>query len=116
MSSVFIVYPHQLFELHLNAPSDSIFYLLEDPLYFCQFKFHKQKIVLHRASMKYFEASLHEKGSQVYYWDFTKLESYDELVSHLIIQEIKEIKYYDVTDDWLEQKITKAFSSFQICR
>lgn len=116
MYSVFFVYPHQLFDLHLNAPSDSIFYLLEDPLYFCQYKFHKQKIVLHRASMKYFEASLHEKGSQVNYWDFTKLESYDELVSHLIKNEIGEIKYYDVTDDWLEQKITKAFSSFQICR
>ncbi|MBC7390215.1 MAG: cryptochrome/photolyase family protein [Opitutaceae bacterium] len=116
MSFAFIVFPHQLFELHLNAPSGSRFFLLEDPLYFSQYKFHKQKLILHRASMKCFEGRLQEKGCEVHYWDFNRLESYNDLVAQLIKQEIRAIKYYNTTDDWLEQKILREFSGFQLQR
>ncbi len=117
MQNVFLIFPHQLFWAHLEEPVGSVFYIIEDPLYFSQYQFHKQKLVLHRASMKYFQASLIKQGFQVHYWDLQQLENYNNLVNDLIKRGIKEICYYNTTDDWLEQKIVKVFSTkFKIVR
>lgn len=42
-------------------------YLVEEHLYFNQYKFHKQKLVFHRASMKYYENYLKENKIRVNY-------------------------------------------------
>ena len=43
--------------------------LIEEFLFFRHYKFHKQKLVLHRASMKYYEGYLLENGVKVTYID-----------------------------------------------
>ncbi len=49
-----LVFPHQLFENHeLFEICDTVL-LIEEPLFFSQYPFHKKKIILHRASMKAF--------------------------------------------------------------
>jgi len=47
---MFLIYPTQLFPFDKSEISDG--YLVEDPLYFTRFKFHKLKLAYHRACMK----------------------------------------------------------------
>ena len=57
MSAVTLVYPHQLFDRHPALRDGQPLLLIEDPLYFggdprWPLAVHKQRLVLHRASMK----------------------------------------------------------------
>ena len=106
MNSVFFVFPHQLFKDITLLKQSSKVYLIEEYLFFNQYKFHKQKLVLHRASMKYYESYLRENGIKV---------SYIEAVSEqndirILLNELKTatIQYYDVCDNWLEKRIRKT--------
>ena len=49
-----IILPTQLFEETKLLSSVDKIYILEEPFYFTNLPFHKQKLVLHRASMKYY--------------------------------------------------------------
>ena len=60
-----LVLPHQLFEDHLEAPAGTTFVLVEHDLLFRQYRFHRQKLVLHRASMRRFAGRLRERGFDV---------------------------------------------------
>ena len=61
-----LIFPHQLFEDIELLTNGSEVYLIEEDLFFRQYKFHKQKIAFHRASMKayqkYLEDKLHTAG------------------------------------------------------
>ena len=50
--------------------------LIEEPLFFTQYDFHIQKLILHRASMKFYENYLKQKNILVEYFED---ESYLEL-------------------------------------
>ena len=50
MSKVALVFPHQLFKHADTLKHVETVYLVENELYFSQYKFHQQKNVLHRAS------------------------------------------------------------------
>lgn len=106
MPKVFLIFPHQLFEVHFTK-KEFDFHLLEEPLYFSQYLFHKQKLVLHRASMKYYAHSLEKKGREVRYWEEKELKGYEKLVHTLQHKGTEEVHYCTVSDDWLEQKIQK---------
>jgi deoxyribodipyrimidine photolyase-related protein len=51
MSDITLVFPHQLFEASPALQKDRAVWLVEESLFFTQYPFHQQKIVLHRASM-----------------------------------------------------------------
>ncbi len=60
-----VLFPHQLFERKpLRPPADRV-YLVEHPLFFTQYPFHKQKLILHRASMTAFADRLSATGVMV---------------------------------------------------
>ncbi|MBW6480520.1 MAG: cryptochrome/photolyase family protein, partial [Bacteroidales bacterium] len=109
MTKVNIIFPDQLFE---NSPlpiKDHEVYLIEEYLFFGQYKFHKQKIAFHRAGMKYYESFLNKKGKDVEYIDATREESdIRKLIPHLKNQGVTEIHYIDPVDDWLERRIEKT--------
>lgn len=109
MTSVFILFPNQLFkDIKLLNNVDEV-YLVEEFLFFNQFKFHKQKLVLHRASMKYYENYLRENGIKVNYIDaISKNNDIRILLSDLKNKNISGIEYYDVCDNWLEKRIVSA--------
>ncbi len=70
MTSATLVFPHQLFENHPGIASGRPIYLAEDPLIFGNDKrysvsFHKQKLVLHRASMQAYTDELRGLGHKV---------------------------------------------------
>lgn len=53
MQEISLVFPHQLYEDHPAIHPSREVWFVEDALYFSQYKFHVQKLVLHRSSMKH---------------------------------------------------------------
>jgi len=104
MNNIFILYPHQLFQDITNFQKKKVI-LVEEPLFFKQYKFHIQKLVLHRASMKFYETYLKEKNIEIEYFEneiyLKKYKTYNVFI-------------YDVVDDWLMKKIKKSFSNLTI--
>ena len=104
MTKIFIILPTQLF---LNNPylnDMDIIYLIEEPYYFNSRPFHRQKLILHRASMKY-------------YYDYLK-DKYNNKIKYLEFGELSKIKknkgkdefyMYDPIDDEMIDKYSKLF-------
>lgn len=65
---LFLIYPHQLFE-NIENLKDKKVILVEEPLFFTQYNFHIQKLVLHRASMKFYENYLQNNSIDVEYFE-----------------------------------------------
>lgn len=115
MNSVTLVFPHQLFQHHPAADPGRKMILIEEHLFFSQFPFHKKKIILHRASMKYYAAYLEAKGYQVEYVDATdKRADVRMLIASLAGQGANEIHYADVADNWLQRRVKESCGIHQI--
>ncbi len=108
VNKIGILFPNQLFENNVLASTCNIIYLVEEWLYFKQYKFHKQKIVLHRSSMKFYEIYLQSKNIKVEYIDaFNELADVRNLIPHIKTKGVHSFEYIDPTDYWLEQRINK---------
>lgn len=110
-----LIFPHQLFADTSLWQDDC--YLIEEELYFTQFPFHKQKLVLHRASMKAYEQTLIDAGKTVHYVESTHEHSdCRKLIASFVSVSnepdnddgIAKIYCIDVVDDWLRLRIQKA--------
>lgn len=132
MSTVNLIYPHQLFwpnpllsldnDNHNANPNIYLdTYLIEDPLFFTQYPFHLQKLVLHRASMtayadklqNHYESQIQDsalvtppKIYHIYHHD--KLAQTDQLLSHLADQGVTEIHVVEVDDYLLKHRLNRA--------
>ena len=103
-----LIFPHQLFEESPLFQKDHEIFLIEETLYFNQYKFHKQKICWQRASMKYYESFLLSKGFKVQYIEATTQESDIRiLLDGLQKSGFQEIHYVETVDNWLEKRISK---------
>ena len=100
---IFILYPNQLFKNLTNFTNKKVL-LIEEPLYFIQYDFHIQKLILHRASMKFYEKYLIQNHILVEYFE-------DE--SYLEIYKNNEIFVYELFDNYLEKKVSKNFSNIK---
>jgi len=103
-----LLFPHQLFRQSILGVEGDV-YLVEEPLFFLQFKFHPLKRAYHRATMKVFETELKASGKKVHYID--ALEEHadsEQLIERLSKQGVNEIHMFDVVDDWLERRILKS--------
>jgi deoxyribodipyrimidine photolyase-related protein len=115
MGSVSLIFPHQLFEKNPILKKIRPVYLVEEPLFFTQYKFHKQKLVFHRASMQAYRHFLVEKGYEVNYIE-AKENNADirNLLIHLKGKGFHEIHYVDPVDNWLEKRIARQSKSSQL--
>lgn len=103
-----LVFPHQLFENTNLALDQGVFYLVEADLFFQQFRFHQQKLLFHRASMKYYADWLGEKGAVCHYIDAQdKNATIANLVKTFAKKGIKQINLYDPNDDWIDKQLKK---------
>ncbi|MBC7796328.1 MAG: cryptochrome/photolyase family protein [Pyrinomonadaceae bacterium] len=104
-----LIFPNQLFENNPAVSPDCEVFLVEEYLYFKQFNFHKQKLCYHRATMKFYEDYLTEKGVKVNYISSNEpLSDVRKLVSHIIENKFTDIHFCDVSDNYLERRI-KSF-------
>ena len=108
-----LIFPHQLFEEHPLFNYNGDYYLVEEQLFFTQFAFHKQKIAFHRASMKWYEDFLRERGMNVHY-----IEAHDPradvrvLIEHFHQSGITSLAVVDPVDDWLMRRMKSRCAAF----
>ena len=103
-----IIYPHQLFTANPAISRADTVYIVEDPLFFAQYRFHKKKLILHRASMKAFALRARNRGSRVRYVEVGELQETGDLASLLAKERIGEVLYIDPVDDWLESRLIEG--------
>lgn len=103
MKSANLIFPNQLFkDLSLIEKNNKIF-LIEDDEFFSAYNFHKNKLVLHRASMKFYEDYLKKNNFDVEYIEFKK--NWHETLRE---KGFDEIITYELNNFDLEKKIIKS--------
>jgi deoxyribodipyrimidine photolyase-related protein len=114
MNEGILVYPHQLFENNELLQKDRKVFLIEEPLLFTQYIFHKQKLVFHRASMQFYKETLNKKGFEVVYINYLDILLTEDIVKYLKKENIDKVYMYDVTDNWIEKKVITSLSKNNI--
>ncbi|MFZ9588688.1 MAG: cryptochrome/photolyase family protein [Chitinophagaceae bacterium] len=107
--TISLIFPHQLFHQHPAIKENEPVYLIEEELFFKQFKFHKQKIILHKASMFAYASSLRAEGFEVKYIAAHEGQSnLEKLFSHLKAIGTKQIRSCFPSDEWLKKHVDTA--------
>ena len=111
MAEISLIYPHQLFQKHPALAEDRKVLILEDPLFFYDqqagIKFHKLKLVLHRASMKqYYQKQL--KPYDAEYIDYRQLKKDNSFREIIRSHQANKIHVVDPVDDWLTLRIRQV--------
>ncbi len=107
-----IIFPNQLFKNSELLSNSKKIILVEEFLFFKHYKFHKQKILFHRMSMKSYKLFLEDKGYDVRYIESTESSSdIRELIETL---DINKIKIYNPVDNWLSKRISQSCSKKNI--
>ena len=105
-NSAFLIFPPQLYQDIPPLQKDRKIYLVEENLYFQQYNFHKKKLVLHRASMKFYEQFLIKKGFEVEYINYdNKLSNCTNLIQKLAKDGVNSIYITDVIDNFFPDKM-----------
>lgn len=111
LKSALLLYPHQLYPMEYLPEVDTVF-VIEDPLYFgvdnrYPLKLHKQKLVLHRASMRrYVEEVLWPAGFKVEYIELDPLIQTADIMKRVASAE--QIYAFDPVDDVLLKRLLRA--------
>jgi deoxyribodipyrimidine photolyase-related protein len=115
MNAATLIFPHQLFKKNPAVLSGRTAFLVEEPLFFQQYRFHKRKIAYHRSSMKFYESHLQSNGINTQYIEANnKNADVRKLVPYLKQNGITEIHLVELTDDWLEKRLKSACNSYSI--
>ena len=101
-----LVFPHQLHADTSSFQSSAEVVLLEDHLFFTQYPFHQQKLLLHRASLQYYQQYLLKQGFRVRYVPFEQADLAVQC-AHWKKQGVKELHYTDTTDYLLERRLQR---------
>jgi deoxyribodipyrimidine photolyase-related protein len=114
-NAVTIIFPHQLFQNHPALQKGRVIYLAEEWLFFRQYNFHKQKLVLHRASMRFYENWLQQNEFTVNYIE-TGVKENDcrQLIAALAKQKITDVHIAAPADEWLLKRMQHACSENKI--
>lgn len=103
MQEIFLLFPHQLFK-DIAPLKDKTVYLIEEYLYFNQYKFHQTKLAYHRATMQYYVDYLATQKIKVNYVD-AQTNSSDIRVFLAGIKKIQSITIYNTVDFNLQKRI-----------
>jgi deoxyribodipyrimidine photolyase-related protein len=109
MAEAGLVFPHQLFAHSPVIDLGHPVYLVEEHLFFRQFRFHKQKLAFHRASMQFYKGYLAELGIPVHYIASMEPEAdVHMLVPVLAGKGVRKLHVIDPVDDWLGRRLRKT--------
>lgn len=104
---VSLIFPHQLFKSNPALKKGRNTILIEEDLFFTHYPFHKQKLVLHRASMKSYEKQLEKKGINISYIENEKGKTLSKLFNKLNKTGVTSIHYTDTVDYLLERRLNR---------
>ena len=108
MKTIFLIFPTQLFS-DINNLKNKEIYLIEEPRYFTDYKYHKLKLAYHRATMKNYEKYLINKKINVKYFNFDKVKNnfYKNISNN-------NIEFYELCDNILQDKLKKKLKNITI--
>ena len=108
--AVNLIFPHQLFKKSDLLDYACETYLIEEYLFFKQYKFHKQKIAFHRASMKAYADFLKSQNLKVNYIEASDKKSDIKIfLEEILASGVTQINFYDPVDNCLSKGLN-AFS------
>ena len=112
MTTAALVFPHQLFAEHPALDGADRVVMVEDTLFFGDpaypMRFHKQRLWLHRASMKRYEARLAQAGHLVEYVEYENApRTLHRLFGRLKGEGVDALAWCDPTDFILEKRVTE---------
>lgn len=112
MKNIGLIFPNQLYKKSELLDQCEIVYLIEHPLFFGEKRyisnFHKNKLVLHRASMKYFYDHEIKVSKHYVEYDLDNLESVFKRISK------NKIFIYEPKDFLLNKRIKKLANEYEI--
>ncbi len=112
------IFPHQLFARHPSVRHGRIIFLIEDQRFFgepgTEIRFHKNKLILHRASMAAYQESLTASGHTLHYIRHEPSESMDYLFHPLKTSGIKTLHVADPIDSLLEKRLHENSAKYGI--
>lgn len=115
MSDATLVFPHQLFERHPGIRRDRQVVLIEDDLFFGDqrypLSFHQQKLVLHRASLREYEATLRKEGHRVVFWEYDAATRLEDRLASLVRSGVARVHYCAPHDFILERRLNRLVLS-----
>ncbi len=112
MQTCALIFPHQLFANHPALDRTRLAVLCEDSLFFGDARyparFHVQKLIFHRASMKAYGAQLARRRQETRYVEYVEGKTARDLINSLAADGIKEIAWADPVDDILERRVRQG--------
>lgn len=108
MNDAVVIFPNQLFDIHPALAKNRKVFLLEEKRFFSAFRFHKKKLVLHRASMQAYRDRLTSKGYAVHYIEHQGDDTIALFMEQLRKHKIDTIHHADITDHELNRRFQKT--------
>lgn len=109
MKDITLVFPHQLYDPHPAVCPGRTIVLVEEYLFFRKLRFHRQKLVLHRASMRAYAEQMRRSGHVVVYFEaFSPEHDLQVLLPALAGRGCQTIHLTQLTDDWLSKRLALA--------
>jgi deoxyribodipyrimidine photolyase-related protein len=106
-----IILPHQLFEHHPGLDKDRRVVLVEHSRFFTDFKYHKQKLLFHRASMHQYLKMLEKKEYEVTYLTRVNTATFIEWLTK---EKITKIHTTQLCDTPLHNELIQALQKQEI--
>ena len=115
MKEISLVFPNQLYEKNDCLKKGREVFLLEDELFFHQYSFHQQKLLLHRASMQAYRAWLEKNGFVTSYINSTDSHHpLKELFKSFPAKNITTIHLTETIDYLLERRLKRYATRFSV--
>lgn len=114
--SALVLFPHQLFDVK-HLPKVDIVYVVEEPLLFGNdsehpINFHKQKLVLHRASLRrYVEEHLWANNINVEYLELHQVSHTSDILQIAQKSGINMVHIFDPADHTIEKRLNDALET-----
>lgn len=105
-----LIYPHQLFTDTSWLRGVDRIYLVEDPLFFIQYPFHRQKLMLHRASMQWYADRLRKKKWKVQTIEAAQMKTSGDIARILKEDGVVSARAIDPEDFNLDRYLRNACS------
>ncbi len=110
MSTIALVLPHQLFDLHPAITGADRVVLVEEPLFFTQYAFHAQKLRFHRETMTRYRDRLLAQGVRADRIDARELPETGAIADRLHAEGVRAVRIVDPSDNWVERRLGAAFA------